>query len=77
VRLFANMFAGHTVTAIILGFIVMAKSTEWYMFWPISIGSALMVTALSCLELFVAFLQAFIFVFLTSLFIGSALHPAH
>ncbi len=75
VRLFANMFAGHTVTAIILGFIVMAKNSG--LFWPVTLGSALMVTALSCLELFVAFLQAFIFVFLTSLFIGSALHPAH
>ncbi len=75
VRLFANMFAGHMVTAMILGFIVMAKMTS--LFWPITFGSVLMVTALSCLELFVAFLQAFIFVFLTSLFISSALHPAH
>ncbi len=75
VRLFANMFAGHTVSAVILGFIVMAKASS--LFWPVTIGSALMVTALSCLELFVAFLQSFIFVFLTSLFIGSALHPAH
>jgi len=75
VRLFANMFAGHTVIAVILGFIIMAKASG--MFWPVTFGSVLMVTALTCLELFVAFLQAFIFVFLTSLFIGSALHPAH
>jgi F-type H+-transporting ATPase subunit a len=75
VRLFANMFAGHTVTAVILGFIVMVKASS--LFWPVTIGSVLMVTALNLLELFVAFLQAFIFVFLTSLLIGSALHPAH
>jgi F-type H+-transporting ATPase subunit a len=75
VRLFANMFAGHMVSAMILGFIVMARFTS--LFWPITFGSVLMVTALSCLELFVAFLQAFIFVFLTSLFISAALHPAH
>jgi F-type H+-transporting ATPase subunit a len=77
VRLFANMFAGHTVLAVILGFISMSAGAAAYIFWPISIVSALMVVALSFLELFVAFLQAFIFVFLTALFIGSALHPAH
>ena len=35
------------------------------------------VVALSLLELFVAFLQAYVFVFLTSLFMGMALHPEH
>ena len=75
VRLFANMFAGHMVLAVILLFIVMAKGT--FMFWPITIGSVLGVTALSLLELFVAFLQAYIFTFLTALFLGMALHPQH
>jgi len=75
VRLFANMFAGHTVLAVILLFIVMSKDTLF--FWPVTISSVLGVTALSLLELFVAFLQAFIFVFLTSLFLGMALHPQH
>lgn len=77
VRLFANMLAGHTVLAVILLFIVMAKGQGWYLFWPITLGSVLGVTALSLLELFVAFLQAFIFTFLTSLFLGMTLHPQH
>jgi F-type H+-transporting ATPase subunit a len=77
VRLFANMFAGHTVLAVILLFIVMSKGAPEYIAWPITIGSILSVTLLSLLELFVAFLQAFIFVFLTALFLGSTLHPAH
>jgi F-type H+-transporting ATPase subunit a len=77
VRLFANMFAGHTVLAVILLFIVMSKDAPNYIAWPITIGSVLGVTLLSLLELFVAFLQAFIFVFLTALFLGSTLHPAH
>lgn len=77
VRLFANMFAGHTVLAVILLFIVMSKGSPDYISWPITIGSVIGVTLLSLLELFVAFLQAFIFVFLTSLFLGSTLHPAH
>ena len=40
-------------------------------------ASVLGVVALSLLELFVAFLQAYIFVFLTALFIGMSLHPSH
>jgi F-type H+-transporting ATPase subunit a len=77
VRLFANMFAGHTVLAMILSFITMAAAAAAYVFWPISILSALMVVALSLLELFVAFLQAYIFVFLTALFMGMTMHPSH
>lgn len=77
VRLFANMFAGHTVLAVILLFIVMAKDAAWYISMPITLGSVAGVTLLSLLELFVAFLQAFIFTFLTALFLGSTLHPAH
>jgi F-type H+-transporting ATPase subunit a len=77
VRLFANMFAGHTVLAVILLFIVMAEHSAWYLFGTITAGSVLAVTALSLLELFVAFLQAFIFTFLTALFMGMTLHPAH
>ncbi len=77
VRLFANMFAGHTVLAVLLLFIVMAKDAALYLFWPITISSVVGVAALSLLELFVAFLQAFIFTFLTSLFLGSAMHPHH
>lgn len=77
VRLFANMFAGHLVLAFILGFIVMARHTSVFLFAPITIGSVLMVTALSLLELFVAFLQAFVFTYLMSLFMGMTLHPHH
>jgi len=33
--------------------------------------------ALSLLELFVAFLQAYVFTFLTALFMGMSLHPQH
>ncbi len=86
VRLFANMLAGHTVLFMILYFIKLvadpvyqidfAKGQEW-MYWPVSIFSVLMVTALSLLELFIAGLQAFVFTFLTAIFIGLAKHPPH
>jgi F-type H+-transporting ATPase subunit a len=76
VRLFANMLGGHTVLAVILGFIVLAKNAGM-LFWPVTVASVAGVVALSFLELFVAFLQAYIFVFLTALFLGGTLHPEH
>ena len=73
VRLFANMMAGHTVIAVILGFIAMvADSGLFYVVLPASIFGQVFISAL---ELFVAFLQAYIFAFLATLFIGMAVHP--
>jgi F-type H+-transporting ATPase subunit a len=72
IRLLANMMAGHVVLAVILAFIGAATGAIWYAVMPASLMGA---TALSLLELFVAFLQAYIFTFLTALFIGMAVHP--
>ena len=75
-RLFANMIAGHIVLASILLLIpVFTGLTAGYLAssLPIVIGCVL----LSCLELFVAFLQAYIFMFLTTMFISAAVHPEH
>jgi F-type H+-transporting ATPase subunit a len=74
IRLFANMFAGHVVLAVILGFVVMVKFLS-APFWVVMPASVVGVILLSLLELFVAFLQAYIFTFLSALFIGSAVHP--
>lgn len=72
VRLLANMLAGHLVVAVILAFIAAsAASIAWFGVMPASILGAI---AISMLELFVAFLQAYIFAFLASLFIGMAVH---
>jgi F-type H+-transporting ATPase subunit a len=40
----------------------------------VTVISVLGSTAFSCLELFVAFLQAYVFTFLSALFIGAAVH---
>jgi F-type H+-transporting ATPase subunit a len=77
VRLFANMFAGHMVLAMILFFIVAVGNQGIALRAGVTVGSVLGVVALSLLELFVAFLQAYIFVFLTALFMGMALNPQH
>ncbi len=75
IRLFANMFAGHMVLASILLFIVATRESA---LWAVvTVFSVLGVIALSLLELFVAFLQAYIFTFLTALFIGMAVNPEH
>lgn len=72
VRLLANMFAGHLVLAVVLGFVAMfANSALWYGIMPASVLGA---TALSLLELLVALIQAYVFTFLTALFIGMAVH---
>jgi F-type H+-transporting ATPase subunit a len=83
VRLFANMFAGHVVVATILIFIytagklMVANEMHPAMWGTISALSVVGQVMLSLLELFVAFLQAYIFTFLASLFMGIAMHPAH
>ncbi len=75
VRLFANMLAGHIVIAVILGFILVAQQAGVFAQVLVTPASILGTVALSLLELFVAFLQAYIFTFLAALFIGTAVHP--
>jgi F0F1-type ATP synthase membrane subunit a len=75
-RLFANMIAGHIVLGSILLLLPVFKGLTIGYFassLPITLGCVL----LSGLELFVAFLQAYIFMFLTTMFIGAAVHPEH
>jgi F0F1-type ATP synthase membrane subunit a len=75
IRLFANMVAGHIVLASILLLIFASKSVVMgYTVGAISVVGCL---AISCLELFVAFLQAYIFVFLSTLFLGMSVAPEH
>ena len=71
VRLFANMVAGHFVILALLGLIFAVS------FWvfPVSVALAL---GIFMLELFVAFVQAYIFTMLSALFIGAGLaHHGH
>jgi F-type H+-transporting ATPase subunit a len=65
VRLFANMVAGHFVILALLGLIF--AISVWV--FPVSVALAL---AIFMLELFVAFVQAYIFTMLSALFIGAA-----
>jgi F-type H+-transporting ATPase subunit a len=72
VRLLANVFGGHLVLIMILGFIpATAGSLLWYGVTPAAVFGG---TAISMLELLIALLQAYIFSFLAALFIGMAVH---
>ncbi|MDE3056674.1 MAG: F0F1 ATP synthase subunit A [Bacteroidota bacterium] len=64
IRLFANMSGGHIVILSLLGLIFIFKS---YIVAPVSVTFAV---GLNMLELFVAFLQAYVFTILTAIFMG-------
>jgi F-type H+-transporting ATPase subunit a len=80
IRLLANMVAGHLVLLGILGLAFGASAAASFVELPswLWVGTAAVSlvssTLFSCLELFVAFLQAYIFTFLSALFIGAAVH---
>ncbi len=76
IRLFANMVAGHTLMAVLLGFGAAAVSGGMsFVGWgSISLISGIAAVLITFLELFVAFLQAFIFMFLTAVFLSLLSH---
>jgi len=66
-RLFANMFAGHAVMLLIISLIFIFKN---YFIIPLPvIGNV----AILLFEIFVAFIQAFVFTYLSALYIATAL----
>ena len=75
VRLFANMVAGHVLLAVLIGLIVAVPTMGLRLMMGLPI--ALLDFGIQLLEIFVAFLQAYIFTFLTTLFIASAVAPEH
>ena len=74
IRLLANMFAGHLVIAVIMGFIPALAAGSVFLWGGVTVVSVLVCICLYMLERFVAFLQAYIFVFLASIYIGMAQH---
>jgi len=71
IRLFANMTGGHIVILSLIGLIFLFRS------WAIAPVPVLFVLGINMLELFVAFLQAYVFVMLTTLFMGLGIQAAH
>ncbi|HPQ09130.1 MAG TPA: F0F1 ATP synthase subunit A [Bacteroidia bacterium] len=71
IRLFANITAGHIIIISLVGLIFMFKSLY---IAPLSVAFGLFI---DILETFVAFLQAYIFTLLASLYIGGAIEEHH
>lgn len=77
IRLFANMVAGHIIIICLISLIfifgAMSKGLGWG-FTPLSVGFVIFIYFI---EILVAFLQAYIFAFLTSVFIAQAFEGEH
>lgn len=77
IRLFANMTAGHILVAVLLGFAAqgfLSAGDNPLLGIFVGLVSSLGIIAIYFLELFVAFLQAFVFMFLTTVFISLLAH---
>ena len=69
IRLFANMLAGHIV---VLSFLGMVTILGW-----VALPAVFLALFIYAFEVFVAFLQAYIFTLLSAVFIGQMYHPSH
>ena len=76
IRLFANMVGGHTMLAVLtmFGMMTFEATSSWLLTGTIEAVSVIAAVVISFLELFVAFLQAFIFMLLTAVFIAQMSH---
>ena len=71
IRLFANLTAGHLIVLGLFGLAYFFNSGI------IAVPTMGMAIAIYCLELFVCFVQAYIFTYLSIVFVGASLHPEH
>lgn len=76
VRLFANMLAGHITLKVFAGFVTSLSALGALGIFG-SVLPLAMTTALTGLEILVAFLQAYVFAILTCIYLNDALHPGH
>ena len=71
VRLFVNMLSGHIVLLVVMGFIFIFRNLA------VAGVSVAVAVALSCLEILICFLQAYVFTYLSALFLGMAVQSEH
>ncbi len=78
IRLFANMLAGHVMILVLIGLIFVFSAMSPYIGSGVSVLSVLLVVFMTMLEILVCFIQAYVFVTLSALFIGLAqVEPHH
>lgn len=76
VRLFANMMGGHAIILSLSCVIFITCQLGAVIGTPLTLVSFVMMIFMNCLELLVAFIQAYVFTMLSAVFIGLA-HPEH
>jgi F-type H+-transporting ATPase subunit a len=77
IRLFANILAGHIIAMVLFSLIFIFGSVNIYFGYGISFITIMLTVFMTILELLVAFIQAFVFTMLTSLFLGMATEDHH
>jgi F-type H+-transporting ATPase subunit a len=77
VRLFANITAGHIIALSFFALIFIFGEMSVGLGYGVSIVSLAFTVFMTCLELLVAFLQAYVFTLLTAIYIGAAVEEAH
>jgi len=76
IRLFANIIAGHILILSVIAVIFITAKMGPVLNGSLSVVSVFFGIFMDCLELLVAFIQAYVFTMLSSVFIGMA-HPEH
>jgi F-type H+-transporting ATPase subunit a len=77
IRLFANITAGHIIGLGFLCLIFLFGEMNQYLGYGVSVVSVSFIVFMTFLELLVAFIQAFVFTFLTALYFGMATEEHH
>jgi F-type H+-transporting ATPase subunit a len=77
IRLFANITAGHIIVLSFFALIFIFGRINEGLGWGISVVSLVFTIFMSLLELLVAFIQAFVFTFLSAMYFGAAIEEPH
>ena len=77
IRLFANITAGHIIALSFFSLIFVFGETSAGAGYGVAVGSWAFTVFMMCLELLVAFIQAYVFTFLSAMYIGAAVEEPH
>ncbi|MGD2034896.1 MAG: F0F1 ATP synthase subunit A [Bacteroidales bacterium] len=77
IRLFANITAGHIIVLGFLSLIFLFGEIQPLLGYSVSVVSVLFIMFMTLLELLVAFIQAYVFTFLSALYFGMAVEDHH
>ncbi|HSK46806.1 MAG TPA: F0F1 ATP synthase subunit A [Coriobacteriia bacterium] len=76
VRLFANMYAGHIILGVFSAFVVLFMRQFSVANFAVGTVSMLFLIIMYAFEIFVAFIQAYVFTILTAVYIQSSVHAS-